>query len=65
MNQKCCTTCDHVDVNEMTDERYCSLKDYEPIRLNRHKHRPNWCPKIKKNRRASDGRIERTNRSGT
>ena len=24
MNQKCCTTCPYVDVNKMSDERYCS-----------------------------------------
>ena len=54
MNQKCCTTCDRVYVNEMTDERYCSLKDHAQIKLRWHKHRPDWCPKLKKNRRASD-----------
>ena len=54
MNQKCCTTCDRVDVNEMTDERYCSLKDYAQIKLRWHKYRPDWCPKLKKKRRASD-----------
>lgn len=54
MNQKCCTTCDRVDVNEMTDERYCSLKDYAQIKLRWHKYRPDWCPKLKKNRRAKD-----------
>lgn len=46
MNQKCCTTCDRVDVNEMTDERYCSLKDYAQIKLKWHKHRPDWCPLV-------------------
>jgi hypothetical protein len=35
----------------MTDERYCSLKDYAPIKIRWHKHRPDWCPKLKKNRR--------------
>ena len=45
MNQKCCTTCPYVDVNEMSDERYCSIKDYEPIKLRWHKHRPDWCPR--------------------
>jgi hypothetical protein len=54
MNQKCCTTCPHVDVNEMSDERYCSAKDYEPIKLRWHKYRPDWCPRLEKNRRASD-----------
>lgn len=54
MNQKCCTTCDRVDVNEMTDERYCSLNDYAQIKLRWHKYRPDWCPKLKKNRRGSD-----------
>ena len=56
MNQKCCTTCPYVDVNEMSDERYCSAKDYELIKLRWHKQRPDWCPRIEKNRRASDGR---------
>ena len=54
MNQKCCTTCPHVDVNEMSDERYCSIKDYEPIKLRWYKHRPNWCPRIEKNRRTAN-----------
>lgn len=54
MNQKCCTTCDCVDVNEMTDERYCSINDYEQIKLRYHKYRPDWYPKLKKNRRGSD-----------
>jgi len=57
MNHKCCTTCPHVEVNEMSDERYCSIKDYEPIKLRWHKHRPDWCPRIEKNRRTSDERI--------
>lgn len=47
MNQKCCTTCPHVDVNEMSDERYCALKDFEPIRLRWHHRRPGWCPLLK------------------
>ena len=55
MNQKCCTTCPQVDVNEMSDERYCSAKNYEPIRLRWHKHRPDWCPRLEKNRRAKNG----------
>lgn len=46
MNQKCCTTCQYVDVNVMSDERYCSLKDYEPIKLRWHKQRPDWCPLV-------------------
>ena len=50
MNQKCCTTCPDIDVNEMTDERYCKKKDYAEIRLRWHKHRPDWCPKIRKER---------------
>ena len=54
MNQKCCTTCLHVEVNEMSDERYCSAKDYELIKLRWHKQRPDWCPRIEKNRRAKD-----------
>ena len=48
MNQKCCTTCPHVDVNRMTDERYCSVKDYKPIRLRWHHYRPDWCPLLRK-----------------
>ena len=55
MNQKSCAKCPHVEINEMTDERYCSLKDFELIRLRWHKQRPDWCPRIKKkNRRTSD-----------
>ena len=54
MNQKCCTTCPHVDVNEMSDERYCYIKDYEPIKLRWHKHRPEWCPILEKNRRTNN-----------
>lgn len=49
MNQKHCTTCPYVDVNEQSDERYCSLMDYEPIRLRWYQHRPTWCPRLKKN----------------
>jgi hypothetical protein len=56
MNQKCCTTCPYVDVNEMSDERYCSAKDYEPIKLRWHKQRPEWCPRLEKNWRTSDGK---------
>jgi hypothetical protein len=56
MNQKCCTTCPYVDVNEMSDERYCSIKDYEPIKLRWHKQRPEWCPRLEKNWRTSDGK---------
>lgn len=53
-NQKCCTTCSAVDVNEMTNERYCSLKDYEQIKLRWHRYRPDWCPKLEQNRGISD-----------
>ena len=49
MNQLCCTKCPNVDVNEMTDERYCSMADYKPIRLWR-RRRPNWCPRLKQRR---------------
>jgi hypothetical protein len=42
----------------MSDERYCSAKDYEPIKLRWHKYRPDWCPKLEKNRRAKDERFE-------
>jgi hypothetical protein len=31
----------------MSDERYCALKDFEPIRLRWHHHRPGWCPLLK------------------
>ena len=44
MNQKHCRGCLHLDYNEMSDEMYCKLKDYELIRLRWHKHRPDWCP---------------------
>ena len=46
MNQKHCRGCPHVDSNEMSDEMYCKLKDYEQIRLRWHKHRPDWCPLV-------------------
>lgn len=46
MNQKNCRSCPHIDVNEMSDEMYCKLKDYELIRLKWHKHRPDWCPLV-------------------
>lgn len=42
-----CVKCKFYDFNEMSDEAYCVAKDYEPIRLYR-KHRPNWCPLLKK-----------------
>ena len=54
MNQKCCTTCQYVDVNEMSDERYCALHDYESIRLRWHHYRPDWCPRLKGK---NDGRV--------
>lgn len=50
INQMCCTKCEYVDVNEMTDERYCSIRDYKQIKLWR-KHRPDWCPILTKNKR--------------
>lgn len=31
MNQKNCRSCLHIDVNEMSDEMYCKLKDYEAL----------------------------------
>ena len=55
MNQKCCTTCPHVDVNRMTEERYCSVKDYKPIRLRWHKYRPDWCPLLRKDGKQAGG----------
>lgn len=45
-NQKHCRGCPHLDFNEMSDEMYCKLKDYEPIRLRWHKQRPDWCPLV-------------------
>ena len=48
MKQKCCTTCPHVEVNEMTDERYCMLEDGREIRLRYAKKRPDWCPRLGK-----------------
>lgn len=50
-NQKCCTTCEHVFVNEMTDERYCEEADGEEIRLRYAKKRPDWCPLLEKNKK--------------
>ena len=44
MKQKRCRSCQNLDYNEMTDEMYCKIKDYEQIRLRWHKHRPDWCP---------------------
>lgn len=52
--QKCCTLCEHVEVNEMTDERYCMAKDGEQIRLRWHKHRPDWCPLVERDRKAQE-----------
>ena len=48
MNQKRCRSCQNLDYNEMTDEMYCKMKDYEQIRLRWHKQRPDWCPLLKK-----------------
>lgn len=48
MNQKRCRSCQNLDYNEMTDEMYCKIKDYEQIRLRWHKQRPNWCPLVKR-----------------
>lgn len=45
-NQKHCRSCRHLDCNTMSDEMYCKLKDYEPIRLRWHKQRPDWCPLV-------------------
>lgn len=46
MNRKHCRGCLHLDYNEMSDEMYCKLKDYELIRLRWHKQRPDWCPLV-------------------
>lgn len=46
MNQKNCRSCTHLDFNEMTDEMYCKLKEYELIRLRWCKRRPDWCPLV-------------------
>lgn len=54
MNQKNCRKCSDVDVNEMTDEMYCKLAEYELIRLKWCKRRPDWCPKVSKDRRTAD-----------
>lgn len=48
MNEKRCRSCQHVEVNYMTDEMYCTMADGEEIRLGWHKHRPNWCPLLSK-----------------
>lgn len=45
-NQKHCRGCPHLDFNEMSDEMYCKLRDYEPIWLKWHKQRPDWCPLV-------------------
>ena len=58
MNQKRCRSCPHLDFNDMTDEMYCKLKDFEQIRLRWHKHRPDWCPLLKG---AEGGNNERSN----
>ena len=42
-----CTQCESYDFDEMSDEAYCAANDYEEIRIYR-KHRPDWCPKLKK-----------------
>lgn len=54
MNQKYCRGCQHLDLNEMSDEMYCKKKDYEQIRLRRYKHRPNWCPLVKQKGRKNE-----------
>ena len=56
MNQKNCRSCPHLDFNEMSDEMYCKLNDYEQIRLRWHKHRPDWCPLVGTTERRQDGR---------
>ena len=43
---KNCRSCMHLEFNEMTDEMYCKLNDYELIRLKRYKRRPDWCPLV-------------------
>ena len=55
-NQKCCTTCDYVFVNEMTDERYCGEAKDREIRLRYAKKRPDWCPLLEKNKK-NEGRV--------
>jgi hypothetical protein len=64
MKQRCCTTCPDVYVNEMTDERYCEKADGELIRLRWHKHRPEWCPRLKPaqdtiDKQAEEGGVEK------
>lgn len=58
MNQKNCRNCPHLDFNEMSDEMYCKLKDYEQIHLRWHKHRPDWCPLLgqKSDKSSNDGK---------
>jgi hypothetical protein len=51
MNQQCCSRCKYLKINEMSDEMYCKLKDYDLIRLGFRKHRPDWCPRLKWNMR--------------
>ena len=46
MNQKHCRGCPHLDFNEMSDEMYCKLKNFELIWLKWHKQRPDWCPLV-------------------
>lgn len=58
MNQKWCRGCPHLDFNEMSDEMYCKLKDYEQIRLRWHKHRPDWCPLVTGAERRTDERFD-------
>ena len=53
-NQKHCRSCRHLDFNTMSDEMYCKLKDYEPIRLRWHKNRPDWCPLVKQKGEKND-----------
>lgn len=46
MNQKNCRSCIHLEFNEMTDEMYCKLNDYELIWIKWRKRRPDWCPLV-------------------
>ena len=57
MNQKNCRRCPHLDFNEMTDEMYCKLKDFELIQLGWHKQRPNWCPLVEVGRRGEEDEL--------
>lgn len=59
MNQKNCRSCTHLDFNEMTDEMYCKLKEYEQIQLRWCKRRPDWCPLVTNQKGEKNEQINR------